>query len=65
MHTRPPCATGWRLQRWIEVMLADCRDVWHRDSAHLASLKQMMRDAFKEWLYREKEEDTAGNEFCG
>jgi hypothetical protein len=43
-------------------MLANCRDVWERDYAHLAPRKKK-RDAFEEWLYRKKEEDTPGDEF--
>jgi hypothetical protein len=54
-------------------MLANCRDAWDRDYAHLISRKKMKkkkkkkkkRDAFEEWLYRKKEEDTAGDEFRG
>jgi hypothetical protein len=36
------------LQPWIEVMLANCRDVWERDYAHLAPQKKMKkkRNAF-------------------
>jgi len=45
-------------------MLANCRDAWDRDYAHLVSRKKMKkRDAFEEWLYCKKEEDTAGDEF--
>ncbi len=44
--------------------MVNCRDVWERDYAHLAPQKKMKkRDAFEEWLYRRKEEDTAGDEF--
>jgi hypothetical protein len=40
-------------------MLANCRDIWERDYAHLALQKKVeKRDAFEEWLYRRKEEDT-------
>ena len=36
----------------VEVMLANCRDIWERDYAHLAPHKKMKkRDAFEEWLY--------------
>ena len=54
-----------KLQPWIEVVLASCRDIWERDYAHLAPHKKMKkkRDAFVEWLYRRKEEDTATDEF--
>jgi hypothetical protein len=39
--------------------LANCRDIWERDYAHLALQKEVKkRDAFKEWLYRGKEKDT-------
>jgi hypothetical protein len=46
-------------------MLANYKDVWERDYAHLASQKKMKkkRDAFKEWLYRKKDEDTVTDEF--
>ena len=45
-------------------MLASCRDNWERDFARLAPHKKMKkRDAFEEWLYRRKEEDTAIDEF--
>jgi hypothetical protein len=50
--------------------LTNCRDVWVRDYTHLALRKKMerkrkrkKREAFEEWLYRKKEEDTAGDEF--
>jgi hypothetical protein len=55
-----------KLQPWVEVMLANCRDVWERDYAHLTPHKKMKkkkRDAFEEWLYRKKEGDTAADEF--
>jgi hypothetical protein len=49
-----------KLQPWIEVVLASCRDIW----AHPAPHKKMKkRDAFEEWLYRRNEEDTATGEF--
>ena len=47
-------------------MLANWRDIWERDYTHLVShkkkkkKKKKKRDAFEEWLYRKKEEDTAG-----
>jgi hypothetical protein len=45
-------------------MLTNCRDIWERDYAHLALHKRAKeRDAFEEWLYRRKEEDTATDEF--
>jgi hypothetical protein len=45
-------------------MLINYKDVWERDYAHLAPQKKMKkRDAFKEWLYRKKDEDTATDEF--
>ena len=38
-----------KLQPWIEVMLANCRDIWERDYAHLAPHKNVKkRDAFEE-----------------
>ena len=44
-------------------MLANCRDIWGRDHAHLAPHKKVKkRDAFEEWLYRRKE-DTVTGEF--
>jgi hypothetical protein len=53
-----------KLEPWIEVMLANCRDIWQRDYAHLAPHRKMKkRDAFEEWLYRRKEEDTTTDEF--
>src|SRR5271156_1264235 len=40
-------------------MLANCRDIWERDYAHLALQKKVeKRDALEEWLHRRKEEDT-------
>jgi len=42
-------------------MLINRRDTWERDYA--ASHKVKKRDAFKECLYRKKEEDTATDEF--
>jgi hypothetical protein len=40
-------------------MLANCRDIWERDYAHLALQKKVeKRDALEEWLYGRKEEDT-------
>jgi hypothetical protein len=45
-------------------MLANCRDIWEGDCAHLAPYKKVKkRDAFEEWLYRRKEEDTVTDEF--
>jgi hypothetical protein len=45
-------------------MLTNYKDVWERDYAHLAPQKKMKkRDAFEEWLYRKKDEDTATDEF--
>jgi hypothetical protein len=42
-------------------MLANCRDIWERDYAHLAPHKKVKKkDTFEEWLCRRKEEDTAG-----
>jgi hypothetical protein len=39
-------------------MLANCRDIWERDYAHLALQKKVeKRDALEEWLYGGKEED--------
>jgi hypothetical protein len=53
-----------KLQPWVEIMLANCRDIWERDYAHLAPHKKAkQRDAFEEWLYRRKEEDTVADEF--
>ena len=48
-------------------MLANCRDTWERDYAHLAPNKKMKkkRDAFEEWLYRKKEEGIATDELRG
>ena len=44
--------------------MANCRDIWERDYAHLALQKKVeKRDAFEEWLYRRKEEDSATEEF--
>ena len=44
--------------------MTNCRDVWERDYAHLAPQKKTKkRDAFEEWLYRRKEEDTVSDEF--
>jgi hypothetical protein len=55
-----------KLQPWVEVMLANCRDIWERDYAHLAPHKKMKkRDAFEEWLYCKKEENTVTDEFRG
>ena len=46
-------------------MLANCREIWERDYAHLAPNKKMKkRDAFEEWLYWKNKEDTATDEFC-
>jgi hypothetical protein len=45
-------------------MLANCKDIWEQDYAHLALHKKLKkRDAFEEWLYRRKEEFTAMDEF--
>ena len=45
-------------------MLANCRDIWERDYAHLASHKNVKkRDAFEGWLYPKKEDGTAADEF--
>jgi hypothetical protein len=54
-------------------MLANYRDVWDRDYAHFSprnnnnnkkkKKKKKKRDAFGEWLYCKKEDDTAGDEF--
>jgi hypothetical protein len=45
-------------------MLADCRDTWERDYAHLAPHKKMKkRDTFEEWLYGKEEDDTTADEF--
>jgi hypothetical protein len=52
-----------KLQSWIEVMLANCRDIWERDYVHLAPHKKVKRDAFEERLYRRKEEGTTTDEF--
>ena len=40
-------------------MLANCRDIWERDYAHLAPHKWVKkRDVVKEWLYRGEGEDN-------
>jgi hypothetical protein len=45
-------------------MLANCRDIWEQDYTHLAPHKKVKkRDAFEEWLYRRKGEDTVTDEF--
>jgi hypothetical protein len=45
-------------------MLANCRGTWEEDYTHLAPHKKVKkRDAFEEWLYRRKEEDSATEEF--
>jgi hypothetical protein len=54
-----------KLQPWVEVMLANCRDIWERDYAQLAPHKKMKRDAFEEWLYCKKKENTVTDEFRG
>jgi hypothetical protein len=51
-----------RLRPWVEVMLANYRDIWERGYAHLAPHKKVKRDAFDEWLYHRKE-DTVTGEF--
>jgi hypothetical protein len=46
-------------------MLANYRDIWERDYAHLAPHKTVKkRDAFEEWLYHRKE-DAVTDEFRG
>jgi hypothetical protein len=51
------------LQPWIEVMLANYRDIWERGYAHLAPHKKVKkRDALDEWLYHRKD-DTVTGEF--
>ena len=57
-----------KLQPWVEVMLANCRDIWEQDYAHLAprkkkKKKKKKRDAFEEWPYRKEEEDIGTDEF--
>src|ERR1700730_1498192 len=53
-----------KLQSRIEVVLANCRDIWERDYAYLAPHKKVKkRDAFEEWLYCRKEEDTVTDKF--
>ena len=43
--------------------MANCRDNWERDYAHLALQKEVKkRDALDEWLYHRKE-DTVTGEF--
>jgi hypothetical protein len=45
-------------------MLANCRDVWERDYAHLAPQKMIKkRNAFEEWLYCKKDDVSTGDEF--
>jgi hypothetical protein len=40
---------GDKLQRWIKVMLTNCRDIWERDYACLAPHKKVKkRDTFEE-----------------
>jgi hAT family C-terminal dimerisation region len=52
------------LQPWIEVMLANYRGTWEREYAHLAPQRKIKkRDAFEEWLYRKKDDVSAGDEF--
>jgi hypothetical protein len=47
-------------------MLTNCMDIWERDYAHLALHKKVKKgNAFEEWLYRRKEEDTVTDEFRG
>jgi hypothetical protein len=52
-----------RLQPWIEVMLANYRDIWERGYTHLTPHKKVKkRDTFDQWLYHRKE-DTVTGEF--
>jgi hypothetical protein len=49
-----------QLRPWVLVMLANCRDIWERDYAR-KKIKQ--RDAFEDWLYRKKQDDSVSDEF--
>jgi hypothetical protein len=49
---------------WVEVMLANCRDIWEQITHTWARTRRRRREgAFEEWLYRRKDEDTVADEF--
>jgi hypothetical protein len=52
-----------RVPFWILIILARCGEIWEQDYAHRASKKKRKRDAYEVWLYREKEDKAASNEF--